>query len=144
MPYQWLEMRITEESDRRRKEADTLERLPRVMDEVHHAIAGCVEAYAAAFGKESIELSYFLRKLRITLREQKEGKWEKSGKIEITTIPKPPSIHIDRNGDVFDIAVGLLSEDKIYYKDGEKFLSEEELTRRILDRALFPKLGAET
>ena len=144
MPFQWLEMRISEETDRRRKEAETLERLPRVMDEVHRAIGACVEAYTGAFGKESIELSYFLRKLRITLRELKEGKWEKSGKIEISTITKPPGLHIDRNGEVFDIEVGLLGEDKLYYKDGEQFLTEEELTRRILDRALFPKLGAET
>jgi len=144
MPFQWLQMRITEENDRRRREADTLERLPRVMDEVHRAIAECIEAYTAAFGKESIEMSYFLRKLRITIRESKEGKWEKAGKIEVSTIAKPPSLHIDRNGDAFDIEVGLLTEDKLYYKEGDKFLTMEELTRRILDRPLFPKLGAET
>lgn len=144
MPFQWLEMRISEETDRRRKEADTLERLPRVMDEVHRHIADCAQAYADAFGKECIELSYFLRKLRITLRELKEGKWEKSGKIEVTAVTKPPSLHVDCNGDVLDIEVGILGEDKIYYKVGETFLTEEELTRRILDRAFFPKLGAET
>ena len=144
MPFEWLKMRITEEDDRRRTDAETLQRLPQVMDEVHLALADCLEAYAAAFGKESVELSYILRKLRITVRELKEGKWEKSGKIEVTTIPKPPSLHIDRNGDVFDIELGLLGEDKIYYRDGDKFLTMEELTRRILDRALFPKLGAET
>jgi hypothetical protein len=141
MTVQWLEMRITEENDRRRKEAATLERLPGVMDDVHGAIAECAEAYAAAFGKEAIELTYFLHKVRLTVREQKEGKWEKSANVEIKTVTKPPSLHIDRNGDMLVIELGLLPGEKIFYKDGEKFLTMEELTRRILDRALFPKLG---
>jgi hypothetical protein len=143
MPFQWLQMRISEENDRRKKEEETLERLPRVMDEVHAAVAECVADYAEAFGKESIELSYFLHKVRVTVRDKKEGKWEKVAKVEISTITKPPSLHIDRNGDVIDIEVGVLPGDKIFYKDGESFLTAEELTRRILDRSLFPKLAAE-
>ena len=143
MSFQWLQMRITEENDRREREAQTLERLPRVMDEVHRAIAECVEAYSAAFGKESIEISYFMHKVRVTIREKKEGKWEKTAKVEVSTITKPPSVHVDRNGDMLDIEVGLLPGDNLFYKDGEKFLTMEELTRRILDRSFFPKLGAE-
>jgi hypothetical protein len=143
MPFQWLEMRISEENDRRAREAQTLKSLPRVMDEVHQAVAECVADYAAAFGQESIELSYFLHKIRVTVRELKEGKWEKTSKVEVTTIVKPPCLHVDRNGDVLDIEVGLLPGDAIFYKDGEKFLTMEEVTRRILDRSLFPKLAAE-
>ena len=141
MTFQWLEMRISEENDRRLREAQILDRLPAVMDEVHRAIADCVESYAAAFGKEAIELSYFLHKIRVTIREQKEGKWEKIANVEVKSVTKPPSVHIDRNGDVLDIDVGVLDGDKIFYKDGDKFLGMEELTRRILDRPLFPKLG---
>ena len=144
MPFQWLEMRIVEENERRQREAQVLDRLPRVMDEVHQAIAECVAAYAESFGAESIDLSYFLHKIRLTLREQKEGKWEKRAKIEVSTITKPIGLHIDRNGDVLDIELGVLPGDTMYYKDGEKFLTMEELTRRILDRTLFPKLGEET
>jgi hypothetical protein len=143
MSFQWLQMRITEENERREREKQTLERLPRVMDEVHSAIADCAEAYSAAFGKESVDLSYFLHKIRLTIRDQKDGKWEKSARVEVSTLTKPPSLHIDRNGDVIDIEVGVLPGDKIFYKDGESFLTMEELTRRILDRSLFPKLGAE-
>jgi len=132
MSFQWLQMRITEENERRERERQTLERLPGVMDEVHQAIAECVKDYAEAFGKESIEV-----------RELKEGKWEKSAKVEISTLTKPPSLHIDRNGDALDIELGLLPGDRVFYKDGEKFLTMEELTRRILDRSFFPKLGAE-
>ncbi|HEX3747148.1 MAG TPA: hypothetical protein VHW09_24595 [Bryobacteraceae bacterium] len=144
MSFQWLQMRITEENERRQREAQTLERLPAVMDEVHQAVAECVAAYAAAFGPESIELSYFLHKARVTIRDLKEGKWEKVAKIEICTLTKPPSLHVDRNGDVLDLELGLLPGEKMFYKDGDKFLTMEELTRRILDRMLFPKLAADT
>jgi hypothetical protein len=140
MSFQWLQMRISEENDRRHREAQSLERLPLVMDEVHQAIAECVAAYSEAFGKESIDLSYFLHKIRLTVREQKEGKWEKAARVEIGIATKPPRLHIDRNGDALDIEVGVLGEDKVFYKEGDKFLEMEELTRRILDRSLFPKL----
>ncbi|MEI9970667.1 MAG: hypothetical protein WDO73_00700 [Ignavibacteriota bacterium] len=46
------------------------------MDEVHAAISDCVAEYSTAFGKEAVDLSYFLHKIRLTVREQKEGKWE--------------------------------------------------------------------
>lgn len=143
MSYQWLQIRITEENDRRQREAQTLSRLPAMMDEVHEAIAECVQTYAAAYGKEAIELSYFLHKIRVTVRELREGKWEKATKIEITAATKPPSLHIERTGDAMDIEVGLLPGEKIFYKDGEEFLTMEELTRRILDRSFFPKLTTE-
>jgi hypothetical protein len=141
MPFQWLQMRITEENDRREREAIILERLPRVMDEVHAALAECAQDYAKAFGKDAIEINYFMHKARIVVREQKEGKWEKLAKVEVNTVNKPPSLHVDRDGEALDIGVGMLPGDKVFYKDGEKFLTMEELTRRILDRSLFPKLG---
>jgi hypothetical protein len=39
------------------------------------------------------------------------------------------------------IEVGLLPGDKLFFRDHDEFLTMEELTRRILDRAFFPKLG---
>jgi hypothetical protein len=141
MSFQWLDMRISEETDRRQKEAQAIERLPQIMDEVHRAVADCVDAYVEAFGKESIELSYFMHKIRVNVRELKDGKWEKAANVEVTPIPKLPGIHIERAEGVLDIGVGLMPGDRIFYKDGEKFLEMEELTRRILDKSLFPKLG---
>ena len=141
MSFQWLQMRITEEQDRRHREAQILERLPRVLDEVHRALVVCVDAYVAAFGAEAVEISYQSQKIRVTVREEQDAKWEKVGKVEVTTFPKLPGLHIDRNGSALDIEVGVLPGDKIFYKDAEEFLTTEELTRRILDRSLFPKLG---
>jgi hypothetical protein len=40
-----------------------------------------------------------------------------------------------------EIVVGLLPGDMLFYRDGDKYLTMEELTRRILDQALFPKLA---
>ena len=143
MSFQWLQMRITEEQDRRERERQILERLPRVMEEVHRALVLCVQGYAEAFGPESIEIAFQHQKIRVTTREELEGKWEKAGKVEITLIPKLPGLLIDRNGDPLEIEVGLLPGDKTFYKDGEQFLTMDDLTRRILDRTLFPKLGTE-
>jgi hypothetical protein len=134
-------MRITEEKERRQREAQILERLPRVLEEVHRALAVCVDAYLEAFGPEAVEINYQGQKVRVTVREEQDAKWEKVAKVEITLTPKLPGLHIDRNGNALDIEVGLLPGDKIFYKDGEEFLTMEEMTRRILDRSLFPKLG---
>lgn len=141
MNLQWLQMRITEEKDRRQREAEILERLPRMLDEVHRALVPCVDAYIEAFGAESIEIGYQGQKIRVTVREQQDGKWQSTAKVEITTVPKLPGLHIDRSGSPLDITAGLLPGDRIFYKDGEEFLTMEELTRRILDRSLFPKLA---
>jgi hypothetical protein len=141
MSFQWLQMRITEEQDRRQREAQILARLPGVLDEVHRALVLCVNDYVAAFGAESVEINCQGQKIRVTIREEQEGKWEKLAKVEINTTPKLPGLHIDRNGEALDIEVGLLPGEKTSYKDGEEFLTMEEMTRRILDRSLFPKLG---
>jgi hypothetical protein len=134
-------MRVSEEKDRRQREAQILERLPGVLDEVHRALIACVESYAQAFGPEAIEMHFQSQKIRVTIREEQDAKWEKAAKVEVSVVSKLPGIHIDRNGDPLDIEVGVLPGDKIFYKDGEQFLTMEELTRRILDRAMFPKLG---
>jgi hypothetical protein len=141
MSYQWLEIRITEEQERRQREAQILDCLPRVLDEVHGAVVLCVEAYVEAFGPQSLEVDYHPPKIRVTVREEQEGKWEKSAKVEITTVGKLPGLHVEGSGEPVDIVVGLLPGGKIAYKDGDEFLTNEELTRRILDRALFPKLA---
>lgn len=141
MSFQWLQMRITEEQDRRQREARILACLPRVLDEVHRALLVCVDEYLAAFGPEAVEINCQNQKIRVTVREEQDAKWEKAAKVEVSVAPKLPGLHIDRNGSALDIEVGLLPGEKIFYKDAEEFLTMEELTRRILDRSLFPKLG---
>ena len=47
----------------------------------------------------------------------------------------------DSLGEPLEIVVGILPDQNLYYRDADKYLTMEELTRRILDKALFPKLG---
>jgi hypothetical protein len=134
-------MRIGEERDRRRREENTLARLPGALEELHRELAQCIEAYTAEFGKESADIHFFAGKIRIATREQKNGKWEPAGKIEIVNILTLPGFKIDRGTDEpLLIEVGLLPGDKLFYRSADEFLTVEEMTRRILDRVLFPKL----
>ena len=141
MSFQWLQMRVQEEQARREREAQILERLPRALEEMHRHLAGCVEAYAGAFGPESADIHMQASKIRITIREEQEGKWQQRAKVEVLAVPSLPGFRIDRGGDPLQIEVGLLPGEKLFYRDQDQFLSMEELTRRILDRAFFPKLG---
>ncbi len=139
MPFQWLQMRIAEENDRREKETLTsgtparcygrsarcdLRLRGRILDGIRQG-GRRPELLSAQDSPDGP---------RAEGREVGE-----SARVEISTLTKPPGLHIDRNGDVLDIEVGVLPGDKIFYKDGDDFLTLEELTRRILDRSLFPK-----
>jgi hypothetical protein len=134
-------MRVQEEQERRQREAQILEQLPRALEETYRHLAGCVEAYAGAFGPESADIHLQASKIRITVREEQEGKWQQRAKVEISIVPSLPGFRIERGGEPLMIEVGLLPGDKLFYRDQDQFLTMEELTRRTLDRALFPKLG---
>ncbi len=141
MSFQWLQMRVQEERERREREAQILARLPRALEETHRHLAACVEVYAGAFGPESADIHLQASKIRITVREEQDGKWQQRAKVEISIVPSLPGFRIERGGEPLMIEVGLLPGDKLFYRDQDEFITGEELTRRILDRALFPKLG---
>jgi len=135
-------MRITEERDRRQREAEILERLPRALNELRDLLRGCITEYQTAFGPESAEVSGVLSRIRVTVRELREGKWETAAKVEINLDNKLPGLQIDRAGKVMQVEIGILPGDKLSYRDVEtdQYVTTEDLTRRILDRVLFPKL----
>jgi len=135
-------MRITEEQDRRDREAIILERLPRAAAELHLSLSACVKSYIAAFGAESAAIEWAPPAIRIVVREQQDGRWREQGKIEILSVPAIPGFQIDRSGASLLVEVGMLDGDRVFFRDREldQYLSMEELTRRILDRTLFPKL----
>ncbi len=140
MSFQWLQSRISEEHERRLRESQILEQLPLALEEVHRSLALCVDHYTDAFGPEAGDMQLHASKIRITVREEQDGKWEQSAKIEITMVPALPGLRIERTGDPLLVEVGMLPGDKLFYKDGDQYLTMDELTRRILDRAFFPKL----
>ena len=144
MSFQWLQMRIGEESDRRKREAAVLERLPRALEEVHEALSECVSSYRKAFGHDAAEILLQSGRIRVTTRSQKDNQWQQSGRVEIVVTPAIPGFQVDRGvgGEPLIIEVGILPGDKLYYRDRAKdqYVTMDELTRRMLDRALFPNL----
>jgi len=142
MSPQWLELRIQEEQDRRHKEAKLQELLPQAMEELHQQLSACVARYKEAFGAESAEIANLVSKLRVTVRDEQAGKWHPRGKVDITMISAPPSFKIEAGeNEPLIIEVGLLSGERFSYKILEQFLTPDDLSRTILDRVLFPKLG---
>ena len=135
MVYQWLEMRISEEKDRRAREAMVLERLPRAMHEVHDTLAVCIGAYQEAFGPDAAEMQFVDLSIHITVRDAQGG-------VDLIPVPEVPGFRVERPGQSMIVEVGLLPGDKLYFRDRalDQFLTMDDLTRRILDRALFPKL----
>ena len=140
MSFQWLQMRITEEQERRKRETQTLERLPRVLEDLTTNLTECVKAYSAVFGPESAVISAMPHKIRITIREEQDGKWQSRATVEIALVPEMPGFQVDRGGEPLKVAVGLLPGDKVSFQEGDEYLTMEEVTRRVLDRAFFPKL----
>lgn len=138
-------MRISEEKDRRKRETAALERLPGALEEVHVSLTACVEAYQQAFAPEAVTIHLHTSRIRAIVREEVDGKWQQTSRVEVTPVPKLPGLQIDYgNGtEPVLIEVGLLPGDKLFYRDRlqDQYVTMEELTRRILDRALFPKLG---
>ena len=147
MSFQWLQMRITEESERRQREAQIQERLPAALDEVHDALKACVESYRAAFGDESVSLKLLPNRLMLEVRDQKDGRWQPTGHVEIVAKVPIPGFEVERGEGVepLIIEVGILPGNKLFYRDREKdqYVTMDELTKRMLDRAFFPKLKAD-
>jgi hypothetical protein len=142
MPFQWLQMRIQEEHERRELQARQLERLPAAVQEIHDLLAECVKSYTEHFGANSADIVMFPNRIKVTVRELKDGKWQSLSKVEIICVPEMPGFRIERGEVTMAVEFGLLPNDKYYYRDQEqdKFLTMEEFTRRILDRVLFPAL----
>jgi hypothetical protein len=143
MSFQWLRMRITEEQDRRDREGQIQERLPRAVADVKQALAACVESYTSAFGKEAAELQIDGWMLRVMVREQLDGNWQERTQVEIEADTALPGFRINREGlEPLMIEVGLLPGDKLFYRDRvlDQYVSMDEITHRALDRAFFPKL----
>ena len=142
MSFQWLQMRITEERERREREAMILERLPRAIEELRRSLSSCIESYTAAFGAESACLTVDDLKLRVVVREPAGSGWRECGRVEIDAVPEMPGFEVRSEDSTLAVEIGLLPGDRLFYRDRQvdQYLTMDELTRRVLDRALFPKL----
>ena len=142
MSFQWLHMRIQEEKDRRQREALTLERLPRALEELYGILKEGIKAYLEAFGPESVDTVLLPSRIKITAREQRDGRWQAGPKVEVIVDGTIPGFRIERGDYSVAVEVGLLPSNNLYYRDREhdSYLTMEDLVRRILDRILFPRL----
>ena len=142
MAFQWLTMRIQEEKERRELRAKHLARLPGALQELHDQLAECVTAYTNNFGSGSAAIVLMPNLIRVTVRQQLDGGSEPGPKVEVSAVPEMPGFRIVRDDLTQEIEVGLLPSDKLFYRDhvADKYINMDELTRRILDRVLFPGL----
>ena len=140
MNLEWMEMRIAEEHDRRKREEDIRRRLPTALEDLNESLTECVRTYTAAFGQQSASIQFAAGRVRIEAREEVDGRWVKRAEIAISNDFKLPGFRIDRAGEPYVVEVGVLAGDNVFYRDGDDYITIEEVTRRILDRALFPKL----
>jgi len=142
MAFQWLQMRIQEERERRELQARHLARLPAAMEEIHGLLAECVDAFAANFGADSADIVMLPSRIKVTVREQRDGKWQVLSKVEVISVPELPGFRIERGDFTMAVEFGILPSDKLFYRDcdQDKYLTPDDLTRRIMDRALFPAL----
>ncbi|MGB7758468.1 MAG: hypothetical protein WBL61_01490 [Bryobacteraceae bacterium] len=141
MNLQWLQSRISEEQDRRDRENNIRKRLPSALEELHATLTECLESYKEAFGQRSASIQLGSGRIRIEIREEGEGgRWAARAEIVIANDLTLPGFRIERGGEPYLVEVGVLAGDKLFYRDGDDYITIEELTRRILDRSLFPKL----
>ena len=140
--FKWLRLRIAEEKERQEREARILDRLPLATEELQEGLNACIAAYTDAFSADQIEIQTEPTRIRILVRHRWDGVANRSS-IEILKVPAIPGFQIDRGGSPLVIEVGVLPDNRLFYRDREQdqYLTMEELTRRILDRTLFPKLG---
>jgi hypothetical protein len=133
MSFQWLHMRIQEEKDRRKREAISYERLPLALEELHEVLKQGIAAYMDAFGSDVVEMSLLASGIRIVTP---------SVQVDVAVEQEIPGFRIVRGDQSLAVEVGLLPSNNLYYRDLERdvYLTLEDLTRRILDRVLFPKL----
>ena len=140
MNLQWLQMRIGEEQERRQREDNIRNRLPSALEELHEGLTECLRAYTEVFGPRSASIHFVTGRLRIEVRDEVEGRWVTRSEIIIINDVKIPGFRIERSGEPYLVEVGVLADEKLFYRDGEDYVTLEEVTRRILDRTLFPKL----
>jgi hypothetical protein len=140
MNLQWLQMRIGEEQERRQREDSIRKRMPSALEELHESLAECLESYKEAFGQRAASIHFVTGRVRIEIRDEVEGRWVARAEIVIANDLTIPGFRIERGGEPYLVEVGVLAGDKLFYRDGDEYITIEELTRRILDRALFPKL----
>jgi hypothetical protein len=142
MAFQWLQMRIQEERERRELQRKHLDRMPAALQEIHDHLADCIRSYTENFGSNSADIVLLPNRIKVTVREERDGTWQVVSKVEVVCVPEMPGFRVEHADHSLAVEFGILPSDTLFYRDREqdKYLTMDEFTRRILDRALFPAL----
>jgi hypothetical protein len=134
MAFQWLQMRIQEEKDRREREARIQARLPGALEELLGALSPCIDEYNTAFGQDSASISLLRSTIRIAVKEPE-------AQVQVSIDVALPGFRVTRDDHPpLAVIVGILPGDRLTFLEEDKYITLEDLSRRVLDRALFPKL----
>src|SRR6476661_3763511 len=106
--FQWLQLRITEEKERRDREAQILARLPGAVDELRDSLAICVQDYTAAFAGDPVVLTR--EDLRLTIAAE-------GNRVDVIGDPQLPGLQVQREGSTTSIQIGILPGDRLFYLD---------------------------
>src|SRR6185503_18519630 len=96
MSFQWLQMRITEERERRERERVIMERLPRAIEELHSSLSACVETYTQEFGSQAADAVLAGLKIRVAVRDVDGDRWVVRSKVEVNGDLTLPGFVIER------------------------------------------------
>ncbi len=133
MSFQWLTMRIGEERDRRAREAQILGMLPGALEDLRAHLGVCIDEFNVAFGEGAARIDTTGRGLKIAAE---------AAEVDVVADPELPGFQVERQESPLAIQIGALPGGRVFYFDAaaDQYLTTEDLTRRILDRVLFPKL----
>ena len=134
MAFQWLTLRIGEEQDRRAREQQILSRLPAAIDELRRELSSCVEEFNGTFSNDNARVQKNATNITVLCG---------NNSVDVVADTELPGIHVLREGaSPMAVRIGVLPGNRLFYFDvaADQYLTMEELTRRILDRVLFPKL----
>jgi len=142
MSFQWLQLRIQEEKDRRQREVLTLQRLPLALEELHDILKQGLRPYTSSFGEDTVDIVFLQNRIKVTARDPHDSRSQNTSKVEVALAPDIPGFRIERGEKKLDVEVGILGSNNLFYRDRERdvYLNMEDLTKRILDPLLFPKL----
>ncbi len=141
MTFQWIQLRISEEQERRNREDVVRARLPLALEELRDALCICASEFNTAFEDQAAEVASVANELRISVRQQRGGSWKDRARVTVSVNPELPGFTVAGAGEPRLVQVGMLAGDKLFYKSGERYLSMDDLTKLILDGVLFPELG---
>jgi hypothetical protein len=125
-------MRISEEKDRVSREQAVLSRLDGALDEMVKILGECVTTF-----NEGFEADVRLERAAHSISVDVAG-----DVVTLSTDTALPGFQVTHGENRFPIVVGVLPGKNLFYRDpvADKYLTMEDVTKKILDRAMFPKL----